>query len=289
MWNDEVLRCDLHTHSCFSDGEQTPEQLVEAASALRLHAIALTDHNTTAGKERFLAAGAKYGVETVPGIELSTVYEACEVHIVGLFVSPAAAQKLADCVAYYKQLKWKSNRKCVERLIAAGYAIDMDETLGTNPTQSVNRVHIARALMEKGCVPSVNIAFKTLLNPEKGYYSPPEKIQSFDGIRMLRNLNVIPIFAHPCLSLNRKQMEPFLEGAASSGLMGIETRCTMNTPADDAFTDKLANRFGLLRSGGSDYHGINKPETRLGAGRGKLYVPAAYYNELLETSRRLSQ
>ena len=176
------LRCDLHTHSVFSDGTYTPSYLVSEAGRLNL-IIALTDHNTAAGLPEFMDAAGKAGVTAVPGVEFSTEHEGKELHLLGLFVMPEHYATVEQMVREQNALKELANRKLVERLHLAGYLIDFENIKRRNPGGNPNRAHIAAELLERGYVPSVQYAFDFLLGENCGFYEPHVQLQLMDVIR----------------------------------------------------------------------------------------------------------
>ena len=272
--------CDLHTHSVFSDGTYTPTELVEAAKAMGLSAIALCDHNTVAGLPEFMAAAQGSTVEAVPGIEFSSDYMGKELHILGLFVQPQYYDAVSNLLDAALQRKEKSNVALIEALNRAGYALDYGQIKAATPKGHVNRAHIAAALTEKGYTPSVKAAFDTLLSPEAGFFQPPQRISAFEIIDFIRSIHAVPVLAHPFLNLNQPELEVFLEKAIPHSLAGMETLYPLFDEETTRTAKALADRFGLLQSGGSDFHGATKPDIRLGSGKGSLAVPMELLHRL---------
>lgn len=273
------MYCDLHIHSHFSDGTWSPEMLVTEAERLGLDAVALCDHNTVAGLPKFMAAGEKSAVQTVPGIEFSTDYRGTELHILALFVKPEHYGTITAMMEDWKTRKEQSNIDLVAALNRAGYAISYDEIRG-KANGYINRAHIAAALTEKGCTESVQDAFKKLLNPSKGFYNPPEKLLAFDIIRFIKSIGAAAVLAHPFLNLEEAGLRAFLPEAVACGLDGMEVLYPKFTPEQTALAQALAEEFGLLKSGGSDFHGANKPDIAMGTGRGDLAVPTEFLYKL---------
>ena len=270
---------DLHTHSHFSDGTFSPAQLVESAVRAGLHAIALTDHNTVAGLPEFLHAAEGSGITAVPGVEISAGYRGKEVHIVGLFLNPEAWMKVTDYLKTINTRKIESNRALVDRLNRAGYDLDFDQILQSSQG-TVNRAVIAAHMMEKGYVSSIKEAIKGPLSQNKGYYVPPERLDAFEVVGFLQSVGAVSVLAHPYLSLEEDEIRAFLRSAKRHGLVAMETRYATYSPQTTENAIKLAKEFGILESGGSDFHGANKPDIRLGTGRGDLRVPAALLDKL---------
>lgn len=269
------MKFDLHTHSVYSDGTWTPRQLLEAAAKEAL-TIALTDHNTVSGLPEFMEIAAELGIEAVPGTEFSTDYQGKELHIVALFLRPEHYAAVRDYVAEGDRLKDQSNRDLICRLQAAGYAIDYQQILDKTPDGRVNRALIGAELVEKGYVATVKEAFATLLKEKHGFYVPPKRPDAYDTIAFIRTLGAVPVLAHPYLSMEPEMVEAFLPEAVARGLLAMETRYTTYDAPTTALAQQVAARFGLLESGGSDFHGAVKPNNPLGG----VGIPQEAYQAL---------
>ena len=269
--------CDLHTHSTYSDGTLTPAQLIALAREKKLSAITLSDHNTVAGLPLFLEAAEGSGVEAVPGIEFSTEYEGTELHILGLFIKPCHYEKINALLRQFLERKETSNRQLVQRLQAAGMDMDYEE-IRNQAAGSVNRARIAAKMVEKGYCQSIKQAFSDWLSPKKGYYIPPLRPDAYETIRFIKSLGAVAVLAHPFLSLQEARLRAFLPEAVAAGLDGMEVYYAAYDKETTALAKQIAAEYGLLESGGSDFHGQNKPDIDLGSGKGDLSIPA----ELLE-------
>ena len=274
--------CDLHTHSVYSDGTCTPAELIVLAREAGLSAIALTDHNTVSGISAFLAAGKSSGVITVPGIEVSSDFMGTELHIVGLFRSLDYLEEVEAYVSDYLVRKEQSNIDLCNNLCAAGYTVSYDEIKAATPDGVVNRALIAAELMRKGYVGSIKEAFASLLSKKGGFYHEPEKLDSYEVIGKLREFDAVPILAHSFLSMDEDMLRAFLPRAKQMGLVAMETDYVTYDQATVERARAIAAEFGLLPSGGSDFHGTNKPDIRVGVGKGSLAVPMAYYENLVK-------
>lgn len=273
--------CDLHTHSVYSDGTCTPAELIALAKDAGLSAIALTDHNTVSGISAFLEAGKGSGIVAVPGIEVSSDFLGTELHIVGLFKTLDHLAQVEAYVSDYLVRKDKSNVDLCNNLCAAGYVVSYDEIKAATPDGVVNRALIAAALMKKGYVGSIKQAFATLLSKKGGYYHEPQKLDAYEVIQKLCEFDAIPILAHSFLSMDEDMLRAFLPRAKQAGLVGMETDYVTYDAATTERARAIAAEFDLLPSGGSDFHGTNKPDIRIGIGKGSLAVPMAYYEALL--------
>ena len=274
------LRCDLHTHSVYSDGTYTPGEIVAEAKRLGL-IVALTDHNTAAGLPEFMDAAQKLGVTAVPGVEVSTEYAGKELHLLGLFVLPEHYAAVERMVKEQHVLKEISNMELVERLNQAGYSIDYAKVKGRNPNGNANRAHVAAELLEQGYVASIREAFDTILSDRGGFYVPPSRLQLIDVIKELRRIGVLPVLAHPLQELSEQELRELLPHAIEVGLAGMETMHSSYTPEMISLAEKIAAEFSLLSSGGSDFHGSVKPDIFLGTGKGWLCIPSEIYSNLL--------
>ncbi|MBR6522561.1 MAG: PHP domain-containing protein [Oscillospiraceae bacterium] len=279
------LRCDLHTHSVFSDGTYTPREIVTEAKQLGL-IIALTDHNTAAGLPEFMETARELGVAAVPGVEFSTDYKGKELHLLGLFVLPEHYAAIERLVKEQHVLKEISNMELVERLNNAGYAIDYANVKRRNPNGNANRAHMAAELLEQGYVQSIKEAFDTILSEDAGFYLPPSRLQLTDVIKDLRRIGVLPILAHPLQDMTEQELRELLPEAIESGLFGIETMHSSYTDEMICIAEEIASEYGLSVSGGSDFHGSVKPDIFLGTGKGNLNIPERVYTNLLRAKEK---
>ena len=271
--------CDLHTHSVYSDGTYTPAQLLAEAQQRNLSAIALTDHNTVAGLPDFLAAAEKYSVEAVPGVEFSTEYLGTELHILALYLKEEHFPTVTAMMEDFRIRKEQSNEDLVAALAKDGMVIDYDAVKAAAGGY-INRAHIAAELTRLGYTASIKAAFKGLLAPGAGYYTPPKRLDAYDAIRFIKSIGAVAVLAHPFLNLNEAELRLFLPQAVAAGLDGMETLYPRYTPEETALAEAIAQEFGLLPSGGSDFHGDNKPDIALGSGTGGLRVPCNFLTNL---------
>lgn len=274
---------DLHTHSTHSDGTLTPAELVAKAKRLNLSAVALTDHNTVSGLPDFMSLAQKQGVTAVPGVELSTVCGGKEIHLLGLFIPREHFADITALMQDYRARKAQSNRDLVARLCKGGYTLDYAEVESKNPGGNINRALIAKELMEKGYVSSVKEAFDTLLGEGIGYYVPPERLDFLDAIRFLQSIRTLPVWAHPLQYMDEPAVRALLPSAVHAGLLGMEVLHSSYNRDTATRAKAIADEYGLLHSGGSDFHGAVKPDVRLGVGNRTDHapnIPDAYYEKL---------
>lgn len=273
--------CDLHIHSNYSDGTCSPEELIACAREAGLAAVALTDHNTVLGLPRFLAAARNSGIEAVPGAEFSTDYKGTELHILGLFIRPEHYDALIEMMEQAHRCKEESNRQLVEALAQAGYRLDYERLKASSPSGLINRAHIAGELTRLGYTADRQDAFSKLLSPKCGFYRPPERIDAFEMLRVLKSMGAVTVLAHPFLSLKEENdLREFLAQACEAGLDAMEVRYSKFDEDQTRLAEQLAAQYGLLSSGGSDFHGENKPDILMGRGKGDLKVPVSFLDEL---------
>lgn len=266
--------CDLHTHSTCSDGTLTPTELVKLALEKNLAAVALTDHNTVAGLPEFLEAARGTELEAVPGIEFSVDYGDTELHILGLFVKPEHYGPITERVEDMLRRKEQSNIDLVKNLEQAGIFLSYEDIKAATTTGQVNRALIAAEMLRKGYVGSIQEAFSKYLKQSHGYYNPPKRPDAFETIRFIRSLGAVAVWAHPFLNLKTEEaIREFLPEACKAGLQGMEVFYPKFDENQTALALQLVKEFGLQPSGGSDFHGENKPDIQLGSGKGSLYLP----------------
>lgn len=270
--------CDLHAHSTASDGTLTPTQLLHLAVKTGLSAVVLCDHNTVEGLPEFTEAAKELPLEAVPAIEFTTEFENTELHMLALWVQPSRYAAINKILDDFKRRKAESNVLLVENLAKAGYRVDYRAI--EKEHSYVNRAHIAQALMDGGYVSSVKEAFKTLLKPEQGYYVPPKRPDALEIIGFIKSIGAVAVLAHPLLNLDEAGLRKFLPLAKAAGLDGMETLYAKYTPEETALAKRLAAEFGVLESGGSDFHGDTKTDIALGSGRGDLQVPLNFLTQL---------
>ena len=276
-------RCDLHTHSTASDGTFTPSQIVEEAERKGLFAVALCDHNTLSGLSEFKEAAENKSIIAVPGIEITCAYIGKEIHIVGLFIPESGFNKINEFLISVNESKRQSNDLLAKNLVEAGYNIDYEKIKTDAGDGYVNRVPFAVELVEKGYIGSVKEAMNTILDEKAGYYVPSVRPDTFKVINLFKSVGAAPVLAHPFLNLSYDELLEFLPVAKESGLIAIETDYSKFSKEEKLLAKELAQQFSLLQSGGSDFHGDNKPDIALGEGRGDLFVPASFCKNIYKS------
>ena len=267
--------CDLHTHSVYSDGTFTPAEIIDEAIKIGLSAIALTDHNTVDGLPDFISAANGKRIEIVPGAEFSADYNGTELHILGLFISPEHFGTVSALMANVNKLKEESNIALIESLNRAGFALDYETIKHSTPNGKFNRAHIAAAMVEKGYISSIKEGFDTYLSKSSGYYKEPQRLTAREIIDFIDSIGAVSVLAHPFLNLSERELVEFL--STTEGLRGMECYYSDYDNKTTNISLRIANEFGLICSGGSDFHGTNKPSIKLGSGKGDLRVPFESY------------
>ncbi len=280
------MAVDLHTHSNASDGSDPPAKLVRLAAERRLTTIALTDHDNLDGIAEARQAAAEVGIGFVPGVELSLEWAKGGMHMVALWIEDQPGP-LQDRLSGLRDSRNSRNSVIVQRLRSLGIDITMGEVEAEAGEGTVGRPHIAAVMVAKGAVPDIQTAFNEFLANGRPAYVDRVRLQPEEALRLVAESGGISILAHPHTTGidNRVEMADMLERLKAGGLTGIE--CHYGTYDADGRSGMvaLARRFGLIPSGGSDYHGTYKIETELGTGKVGLPVPEAVLEEL-EASRR---
>ncbi len=265
--------CDLHTHSVFSDGTYKPAEIIDSAVDIGLSAVALCDHNTVDGLPQFLSAASGKNIKAIAGAEFSVDYEGTELHILGLYLPEKYFSEISELMAEVNRRKEQSNIALIESLNRAGYLIDYDTIKNQTPNGKFNRAHIAAQLTSKGYTSSIKEAFETLLSKTAGHYFEPKRLTVWEALDLIKSVNAVPVLAHPLLNLDKGDLEVFLSKAVRRGLIGMECYYSTYDEEKTKYSLDVADRFGLCYSGGSDFHGDNKPDIKLGIGKGNLAVP----------------
>lgn len=272
---------DLHVHSACSDGTFTPEELVEHAVRKKLAAIALTDHDTTEGIPEAAAAAEKSGMELVPGIEFSTDYHGRDIHILGLDIRPEQ-DDFARHLKAFRESREARNEEMAQRLRRlADIPISLDKLRAAYGDAVLTRAHFGRWMFENGYVRSISEAFDRYIGDDCPCFVPRERTAPEHAIQLILQAGGIPILAHPLLyHLTESQLETLVLELKEAGLQGIEAIYSSNTGMDESSMRRLARKMGLKISGGSDFHGKNKPLLELGSGRGNLRIPYEILEQL---------
>lgn len=260
---------DLHSHSTASDGALPPTAVVEAAHAAGLAALALTDHDTVAGVPEARDAGARLGVRVVAGAELSAHLGTEEIHVLALHID--RVDLIADELARFRDDRVSRAERMVEKLTALGLPVSMDEVLKQAAGGAVGRPHVARALIAAGVVGDFREAFDRYLGDGKPGYVDKPRLDAVEAIELAHAAGGIAVWAHPGGDGRRDKVERLV----AAGLDGLEVRHPSHNADDTARLNALVDFFGLVRSGGSDWHGSTEGWRTLGV----MQVPLAVLEE----------
>jgi hypothetical protein len=272
---------DLHTHTDRSDGTASPAQLVRDAKELGLEALGITDHDTLDGYDIAAPLAAEAGLELVCGIELSTRPEPPadgsrppSVHLLGYFLQAPAAPQFREWIRGHQDSRRERNRKLIAKLNSLGVEITLEEVqaLGKHLT---GRPHFAKVLLRKGYVKTNQEAFDRYLADNASASVERDEPDLVEGVRRIRDGGGLPSLAHPVRLpvRDRASLEALLRTLMDNGLQAIEVYHSEHGPQDTALYKELAVEFQLIETGGSDFHGDNKPAIRLGTGKdGNLHL-----------------
>ncbi len=273
---------DLHTHSTASDGKFSPAELIRLAGEARIEVIALTDHDTLSGLGEASSEASRIGVEFIPGIEISAVFSPGTMHMLGYFIDPADAA-LTETLSWLRGGRDDRNLLILARLAELGCPLDLEEVAVLAGGESVGRPHIARAMVTHGYVSTFKEAFDRYLGKGAAAYVDREKMTPEKAIEEIRRAGGLPVLAHPqTLGLGEEDLAKVLGRLASLGLDGVEAYYYSHSDAETANYTSLAERFGLLVTGGSDFHGPGMVDSSLGTGRGNMNVPRSVADRLTE-------
>lgn len=270
---------DLHVHSNRSDGTCSPTELVDYAIEKGLSAFALTDHDTVDGLEEAISYAASLSgpmiPEVVPGIELSTEYQGRDIHIVGLYIDYENAA-FRSYLQHFVDSRTLRNRKMCLLLQDCGINITFEELSAAYPDAVITRAHYAKLMLGKGYVKSMSEAFERYIGDHAPCFIPREKVTPVQAIGLILEADGIPVLAHPVLyHLSDARLDALTAELKAAGLAGIEALYSTYHTGEERQIRRLASKYDLLISGGSDFHGANKPGLDLGSGYGNLYIPGS--------------
>jgi predicted metal-dependent phosphoesterase TrpH len=251
---ESIMRADLHTHTIASDGTHTPAQNVRRAKEKGLKAIAITDHDTTAGLDEALEEAENLSdIEVIPGIEISTVYNKQDIHVLGYFID-YKDESFQQQLTKLRSVRDTRNKIIVEKLNELGIDISVAEVYERRLKKegNVGRPHIAEVLMEKGIVQSLEEAFDRFLGKGKTAHTNPPRISPFEAVDLIEKAKGVPVIAHPALYEDLQLINEVI----MNGVRGIEVYHSDHTTQDEQHFENLARSNNLIMTGGSDYHGL---------------------------------
>lgn len=283
---------DLHSHTNKSDGTLTPSKIVDLAASKGISILAITDHDTIEGiqeamdRARDIESDPSSTVKApriIPGIEFSTEWNGRDVHVVGLSIDHNNTEFVAKLDAFLDSREGR-NRKMADKLKEVGIGISYDGLCRMFPDCVLTRAHFAKYLYEYGYVKSTHEAFERYLGPDAPCYVPREKITPVQAVQMTLEAGGIPVLAHPMIyKFGDEKLRELIAMMKEVGLVGIEAMYSTHSEEDEKYIRNLAAETGLLISGGSDFHGSNKPGIELGTGCGNLNIPDEVWFDLEKT------
>lgn len=270
---------DLHVHSTYSDGTLRPRELVELALARGLAAISITDHDTTEGTAEAREAAGNTGLEVVPGIELSVVDTERHLHLLGYYIDPENSE-MQCALADIQAARIARNGRIIEKLRGLGLKITMPEVEAKSAVGQTGRPHIAQVLVEKKIARSMEDAFARFLKRGAVGYVPRLVLDAGRAIALIRGAGGIAVLAHPgTIDSSLRTIPEIVEQLAAAGLGGIEVYYPVHSVRNQKQLSALASRYGLVITGGSDYHGDIRPGTMIAGGR-NMKVPVEILQQL---------
>jgi len=265
---------DLHTHTTFSDGSLTPTELVEEATALGLTAVAVTDHDTVDGLPEALAAGERLSIRVVPGVEINLEHERVTMDVLGYFLGGDPSAELKAELAELRIYRDERNARILGRLAELGYALEPDDLAAAAENGAVGRPHIGEALVRRGYAGSIAEAFERFLRRGAPAWVDRRRLSLRAAMRVLRTSGGLPVLAHPgIIRADTAGLEHIVRDAARLGMAGIECYHPLHDEATVARCLALAEKYALVPTGGSDFHGSVKPDAHLGIGSAGLPLP----------------
>lgn len=278
---------DLHTHSTASDGTFSPSELIHLAKREGLKALALTDHDTTRGLPEAYEAAREEGIPFLCGVEISVKFNGPgHFHLLGYFLSPEVPP-LEETLKALQEARKRRNELMVEKLRALGVEITLPE-LEEIAKGEIGRPHFARLLVEKGYVRTPDEAFEKYLRKGAPAYVPKALLEPKEAIEKILQAKGIPVLAHPItLKLTPTELSNYLRELKELGLRGVEAYYSEHNRDFTNFLLNEAQRLGFLITGGSDFHGANKPDIKLGRGFGNLRVPEECFERLKKELEKL--
>jgi predicted metal-dependent phosphoesterase TrpH len=265
---------DLHLHTTASDGVLTPSEIVRYAKAKGLQAIAITDHDTIEGCEEGLAEGDRIVFEVIPGIEISAEHSPGSMHVLGFFLD-IHHPLLNERLKFLQKARAERNPRIVEKLNGLGMDITFEEVLKASGGGQVGRPHFANVLLEKKYVKSFQEAFDRFLKKGAPAYVDKFRFTSKEALHFINEAKGVAVLAHPnTLGMNGyAELEKLVLRLVEEGLKGIEVYYPEHSVSETAQYKSLAERCGLLATGGTDYHGMEKNQLDIGVGRGEMKLP----------------
>jgi predicted metal-dependent phosphoesterase TrpH len=286
------LGIDLHIHSTASDGSLTPADIIDHAQKLNLAAIAITDHDSVDGSKEALQIDIPPSLHFLTGVEISAAHPpffpgSGSFHILGYAIH-LDNRDLNQALGKLQDARKNRNPEILKRLNKLGFRISLEEVNQEVGEGQLGRPHIAYAMLKKGFVASINEAFDKYLGNAGPAYVDKDRIECEQAINIIRAAGGVPVLAHPALLNieNNQKLDALLQNLVKIGLAGIEVYYPGHSPQQIRQYTELAENYGLLMTGGTDFHGSITPDTKMGSGDGDLFVPYTLYKELIDANKR---
>jgi hypothetical protein len=255
---------DLHTHSDRSDGTFTPSELVRQAAERRLDVVALTDHDTTSGLAEAIAAGEELGLEVVPGVEFSAEHEGTSVHVLCYWMDVDDGA-LQEELTRLRDDRFRRGEMMVGKLRELGFDVSFERVREIAQGGNIVRPHVAQAMVEAGIVSSEEEAFDRWIADGRPAHVPKHALRPIEALRLIREAGGLCVLAHPGMWGDQSEVpEGLIEAMAEAGMAGLEVDHTDHGPEQRERYRTLADRLGLIATGGSDCHGTRYEPIRLG-------------------------
>jgi len=279
---------DLHIHSTASDGSLTPAEIIDSAQRLNLAAIAITDHDSIYGSKEALRTGIPSSLKFLTGVEISAAHPpffpgSGSFHILGYGIR-LDNHALNQALNTLRKARKNRNPKIIQRLNELGFKITMEDINQTVVDGQLARPHIAHAMIKKGFVESMDEAFDKFLGAGKPAYIDKERIGCEEAVKLILGAGGVPVLAHPALlNINDdSQLDDLIQNLIKIGMRGIEVYYPEHSPEQTLRYSELANKYNLLMTGGTDFHGSITPEIEMGTGKGSLFIPFSLYKKLAD-------
>jgi predicted metal-dependent phosphoesterase TrpH len=283
--SEKPLYIDLHIHSTASDGSLSPREIIKAAEAVPLRAMAITDHDTIDGSAEALQYSQSTDIEILSGVEISAEFERGAMHLLG-YLFRLDDVHLTQALEVVQESRAERNLQIIQRLQDLGIEIVYDEVSEASGGGQVGRPHIAEVLVEKGVVQSIDQAFITFLRKGGPAYVERYRLSPAEAIKAIRLAGGVPVLGHPS-TLNTRteaELDKIIATLKEVGLQGVEVYYPSHGPVRTALYERIARHHGLLVTGGSDFHGAAKSDVHIGFGRGDLRIPYRLVEDLKQTA-----
>ena len=272
---------DLHMHTVFSDGASQPEALIQAILEQKLEAIAVTDHDNTDSLALVQKAAEGTSLEIIPGIEINTVWNGQEVHVLGYYIDPEG-ELLQEVMQRHRQARRDQMQEMTKKLQAAGLKVTYEDIQSRSENEGMlGRPHVARTLLEKGYVRSISDAFNRYLNSKAPTYVRRNTVTPHEAVEAIYESGGIAVIAHPG---EMEGIEALTVDLMNYGLRGLEAYHRSHTPPLIEFHSTLAEKYGLIVTGGTDFHGLPESYAKSLA---QVHMPAFVFEELKNERDRL--